>query len=279
MNIDVPFDVTLPWPANDKHCKVTGDDGRGGTLYSCAVSDASGKLLPGQTVTQQVPFTLARSAPGPQELGKVGVLVVPLDDKGQPTEDWHKLDGPNTVWVPITSTANHYNYAVTATTASGKVGDTVTSTATGTNNGPADMIGGTVTIVAPTGTTLAELPKTCTWVTQGHKATCDNPTTIVAAGKSASLDLKLTINNATVGKDGSISVAPKSPGDTNAANNSAPLDVTVTGGGTGAGNGSPTLPVTGTSTGLIAGTGAAVVLVGGLLAFFGYRRTRRPTRG
>jgi hypothetical protein len=273
MNIDVPFDVALPVLKNNRACETTGDDGAGGTLVSCSVTDAQGKLQPGQTVSQEVSFTVAGTAPGPQELGKVGVLVVPEDASGKPTEDWHKTDGPNTVWVPISTTANHEDYSVGATKASGKVGDTVTVTATGTNNGPADVVGGTVTVTAPTGTELTQLPKDFSWVEQGRKAKYTGAAAIVPAGKSATLDLKFTITNSIIGNDGSVTAIPTS-GDANTADDTAPIAITSTG-GSGAGDGSPTLPVTGTNTAAIAGGGAAVVLAGAFLAFFGYRRVDR----
>src|SRR5207302_9310693 len=111
------------------------------------------------------------------------------DASGKPTEDWKKLDGPNTVWVPLQSTANHEDYSVSATKASGKVGDTVTVTATGDNKGPADVIGGQVTVTAPTGTELVDLPSGFSWVEQGRKARYTGPGPVSAAGTTASLPL------------------------------------------------------------------------------------------
>lgn len=276
MNVAIPRYVTIPDIQQDKACKQTEDQGAQ-TLWSCAITDQSGKLAPGQRADNDAKFSVAANAPGPQSIGTVVALVVPLDASGKPTEDWHDLKGPNTVSTPITTTANHYDYVVSATRASGAVGDTVTVTAKGDNTGPSDMIGGSITIDAPSGTTLAELPKGCEWATKGAKATCHSDDAVVGAGKGATLALKFTIDKADVGHDGGITVTTKTPGDTNAKNNTAAFDITATG-GQGGGDGS-TLPVTGTSTGAIAGGGAAVLLAGAALFFLGRRRYLARHRG
>jgi len=279
MNVAIPRYVSLPDIQQNSMCKKTEDQARQ-SLWSCAITDQNGKLAPGQVAKNDPQFSVSKNAPGPVSLGNIGVLVVPLDANGEPTEDWHDLKGPNTVSTPITTTANHYDYALSATKASGKVGDTVTVTAKGTNSGPSDLLGGTVTITAPSGTTLAELPKGCEWATKGSKATCTTDA-IVPAGDEQSLDLTFTIDKATVGHDGSIAVTTnKTPGDSNKDNNTAAIDITATGGtGGGSGDDGSTLPVTGTSTGAIAGGGAAVLLAGGALFFLGRRRYLARHRG
>lgn len=270
MNVDVAPWVTVPALTHNPACNETGKDPYGGTLISCAVRDQNGKLAPGQTVTQEVPFTVAKSAPGPMKIGEVAVLVVPLDGNGKPTESWKDLEGPNTVRVPIKTTKNSYDYKVSADSASGKVGDTVTVTATGTNSGPADMYGGDVTIQAPTGTTLVSpLADGCTWVTKGKKVDCDLKTTIVPAGKTSTLTMKFRIDEAPVGDNGSIAVSTKTPGDTDPDNNAAPIAITTTGGSAG---GDGTLPVTGGKTSYLAGGGAAVLLAGGAIVFLARRK-------
>ncbi|MGA8112425.1 MAG: LPXTG cell wall anchor domain-containing protein [Actinocatenispora sp.] len=277
MNVALPHYVTLPQVEQDKQCQrteVTAEH----TLYSCAITDQNGKLTPGQVATNTVSFGVAKNAPGPQDIGSIAVLVVPLDTGGQPTESWQDLKGPNTVGAAVTTTKNSYDYAVTAPRATGKVGDTVTITATGANSGPSDVVGGQVDIVAPSGTELASLPAHCTWVAKPSTAHCDGTGMVVGSGKSASVDVELTITDAKVGDDGRIAVTLTTPGDTDSDNNAAPLSVETTG-GSGGGDGGDggdgdTLPVTGSSTATIAGTGAAVLLLGGVLFLVGRRRYR-----
>lgn len=272
MNVSIPRYVSLPNVTQDKHCKQTGTTASA-VLWSCAFTDENGKLQPGQTISSDPSFTLAKNTPGPVQ-DTIGVLVVPLDANGKPTESWQDLSGPNTVKVPISSTANHFDYQVSAGSARGAVGDTVTVKASGTNTGPSDMVGGVVDIVAPTGTKLAELPKGCDWKTEGRSVHCES-TDIVPAGSTQSLGLKLTITDATVGDDGRVSVSTKTPGETNKDNNAAPIKVTATGG---QGGGGGTLPVTGSSTATVAGTGAAVLLAGAVLFVVGRRRYRARHR-
>jgi len=254
MNVSIPRYVSLPNVTQDKHCKQTGTTASA-VLWSCAFTDENGKLQPGQTISSDPSFTLAKNTPGPVQ-DTIGVLVVPLDANGKPTESWQDLSGPNTVKVPISSTADHVGRA------------------SGTNTGPSDMVGGVVDIVAPTGTKLAELPKGCDWKTEGRSVHCES-TDIVPAGSTQSLGLKLTITDATVGDDGRVSVSTKTPGETNKDNNAAPIKVTATGG---QGGGGGTLPVTGSSTATVAGTGAAVLLAGAVLFVVGRRRYRARHR-
>ncbi|GAA4205278.1 LPXTG cell wall anchor domain-containing protein [Actinocatenispora rupis] len=273
MNVSIPRYVSLPNVTQDKHCKQTGTT-KMAVLWSCAFTDQSGKLQPGQTVSADPTYTLAKNTPGPAQ-DTIGVLVVPLDANGQPTESWKDLSGPNTVKVPIRSTANHYDYKVSAGTAKGAVGDTVTVHASGTNAGPSDFVGGVVDIVAPTGTKLAELPKGCAWKTQGRSVHCEAKDEVVPAGSTQSMDLKFTITDQKIGADGKVSVATTTPGETNKDNNSAPIRITATGG---QGGGGGTLPVTGSSTATVAGTGAAVLLAGAALFVVGRRRYRARHR-
>ncbi|MBB6375143.1 hypothetical protein BKA01_002365 [Pseudonocardia eucalypti] len=97
MNVSLPKHVKLP---ADRHCQRTGANPQGGDLISCNFSDELGKLAPGQTRRAATPFTVAPDAPAHADLGRIGVLVVPLK-AGKPAEDWRNLTGRNTAWTNI----------------------------------------------------------------------------------------------------------------------------------------------------------------------------------
>jgi hypothetical protein len=102
MNVSLPPHVTLH---TDAHCQQTGENPEGGQLISCSFDDQLGKFGPGETKSGTNDFAIAADAPRSASLGKLGALVVPLEN-GEPTEDWTDLEGDHVDRVEITTAAD-----------------------------------------------------------------------------------------------------------------------------------------------------------------------------
>lgn len=154
--------------------------------------------------------------------------------------------------------ANSADLAITATSASGPVGSVVKVTVTVENKGPASSPSTTVTVTAPTGTELVDMPTNCVFVTPGKVGKCEGQ---LSAGQKNAGVFSFKIAATSVAKDGKATIEG-SIDDPNKANNTAAIVITI-------GDG---LPITGVKVSVIAGTGAAVLLVGALLFFLARRR-------
>jgi hypothetical protein len=155
--------------------------------------------------------------------------------------------------------ANSANLAVTATSASGAVGAVVKVTVTVENTGDASSPNTTLTVTAPTGTELVDMPTNCVFVTAGKVSKCEG---LLSAGEKNAGQFSFKIAATSVGNDGKAHIEG-SLHDPDTTNNTAAIVITIDNGG---------LPVTGVKVVVIAGTGAAVLLVGALLLFLARRR-------
>jgi len=171
--------------------------------------------------------------------------------------------GDDTFEFTVFTTANPADLAITAGTASGHVGDTVTVSGTVENHGPADSPSITVIITAPTGTEIVDAPH-CDPVAPGRIVKCEAP---LAAGDGFAEDVKFKITSSTVGNDGT-AVVSGPLADPNLDNNTAAIKITVLPSGEPGG-----LPVTGVKVAVIGAVGLAGVVVGWLL--FAATRRRR----
>src|SRR5947207_10108233 len=236
-------------------------------------------LAAGETGADALQVKLAADAPGPVALtgGSIGAAGEPADDTPSPAlraqaAKPHKVFSKNKPVKPLTSkpgedtfnftvftTANPADLAVTATAASGHVGDVVSVTVTVKNNGPATATDAAVTVTAPSGTTIVD-GLGCTPVTAGKVVKC---TGTLHNGESQSGTFKFKIDSATVGSDGEAAIT-SSLKDPDLTNNKAAITITVLSNG---------LPVTGTQVGLIGGSGVAAIAVGWVL-FLAARRRR-----
>lgn len=227
--------------------------------------------------------TLAKNAPGPMALtgGSVtgvatevnpvlAALAAQHPDNNGPSvraprgfTDKDSKPGDDTFEFTVFTTANPADLAITAGTASGHVGDTVTVSGTVENHGPADSPSITVIITAPTGTEIVDAPH-CDPVAPGRIVKCEAP---LAAGDGFAEDVKFKITSSTVGNDGT-AVVSGPLADPNLDNNTAAIKITVLPSGEPGG-----LPVTGVKVAVIGAVGLAGVVVGWLL--FAATRRRR----
>lgn len=154
--------------------------------------------------------------------------------------------------------ANGADLAVTATSASGAVGAVVKITVTVENHGDASSPDTTLTVTAPTGTELVDMPTNCVFVTAGKVGKCEG---LLSANEKSAGQFSFKIASTSVAKDGKAHIEgplfDKVP-----ANNDAAIVITIDNG----------LPITGAKVSVVAGTGAAVLLAGALLFFFARRR-------
>jgi LPXTG-motif cell wall-anchored protein len=154
--------------------------------------------------------------------------------------------------------ANGADLAVTATSASGAVGAVVKITVTVENHGDASSPDTTLTVTAPTGTELVDMPTNCVFVTAGKVGKCEG---LLSANEKSAGQFSFKIASTSVAKDGKAHIEgplfDKVP-----ANNDAAIVITIDNG----------LPITGAKVSVIAGTGAAVLLAGALLFFLARRR-------
>jgi LPXTG-motif cell wall-anchored protein len=154
---------------------------------------------------------------------------------------------------------NPADLAVTGGSTQGTVGSTVSIPVKVRNNGPASSPNTVLKITAPTGTELVNLPAGCAFETAGSVATCSG---LLVAGAEATAPFSFKIKTGTIGSNGKAEISGPLD-DTNLANNSAALTITVTSG----------LPVTGAKVTAVAGIGAAALLVG--VGLFVVARRRR----
>jgi uncharacterized repeat protein (TIGR01451 family) len=256
-------------------CDVSGHN-------SAVVCHYPGLAAGGHLVNEGLDVKLAADAPGPVALtgGSIGATGQSVNNPPPLAVQAHatrptKTFSTNKPVPPLTSkdaspgdgmfnftvftTANPADLAVTATAASGHVGDVVSVTVTVKNNGPATATDAAVTITAPSGTTIVD-GLGCTPVTAGKVVKCTGK---LANGESDSGTFKFKIDSATVGSDGEASIT-SSLKDPDLTNNKAAIKITVLSNG---------LPVTGTQVGLIGGSGVAAIAVGWVL-FLAARRRR-----
>jgi hypothetical protein len=154
--------------------------------------------------------------------------------------------------------ANGADLAVTATSAKGAVGATVKVTVTVENKGDASSPDTTLTVTAPTGTELVDMPTNCVFVTAGKVGKCEG---LLSANEKSSGQFSFKIAATSVANDGKAQIeGPLYDKDT--TNNTAPIVITIDSG----------LPITGAKVSAVAGTGAAVLLAGALLFFLARRR-------
>ncbi|GIJ47336.1 hypothetical protein Val02_42220 [Virgisporangium aliadipatigenens] len=260
------------------------------TVAACMSPDAVDPLV---TVLPLTPFkvTVSEKAPGPAALtngivagGALGPDEAPVDpveldsvgDTGKsfrvskaglvrkaeadPTDNFGRFS--------VHTGPNYSDLAITAGSASGAVGATVTVAVKVTNNGKAASPETVVKVTAPSGTQLTGAPGGCAIDQAGKTATCEGE---LDAGDSDEGGFAFKIQNATVGGDG-VATISGSNADPEPKNNSAKVTITVTTGG-GPGNpGNPGLPITGVNAMIIGGVGAAVVALGVVLFLTTRRR-------
>jgi hypothetical protein len=131
-------------------------------------------------------------------------------------------------------------------------------TVTVENKGPASSPSTTVTVTAPTGTELVDMPTNCEFTTPGKAATCEG---LLSAGEKNSGVFSFKIAATSVANDGKATIEG-TLADPDPSNNTAAIVITIDGG----------LPITGVKVSVIAGTGVAVLLVGALLFLLARRR-------
>jgi hypothetical protein len=154
--------------------------------------------------------------------------------------------------------ASHAELSIAATKGSGAVGSVVKITVTIENQGPASSPNTTVTVTAPTGTELVDMPTNCEFTTPGKVGTCEG---LLSANEKNSGVFSFKIAATSVANDGKATIEGTLD-DRNPTNNTAAIVITIDGG----------LPVTGVKVSMIAGTGVAVLLVGALLFLMARRR-------
>jgi uncharacterized repeat protein (TIGR01451 family)/LPXTG-motif cell wall-anchored protein len=191
------------------------------------------------------------------------------DKKGNKERD------PGDNFVPFSAFfgATVADLGVTATPATGHVGDTVTTTVAVSNAGPRDAAKTTVKVTAPGGTEIVSAEKACKATTPGKEYTCDWD--VVPAGGARSSAFKLKILSATV-TDGK-AVVSSTGKDKKPGNNTAPIKVTVLTGSTGpsappAGGTGGGLPVTGSQAAIFGGLGLGAIVIGAVLLVLTRRR-------
>ena len=153
---------------------------------------------------------------------------------------------------------NPADLAITATKGSGALGSVVKITVTVENKGPASSPSTTVTVTAPTGTELVDMPTNCEFTTPGKAAKCEG---LLSAGEKNSGVFSFKIAATSVANDGKATIEG-TLADPDPSNNTAAIVITIDGG----------LPITGVKVSVIAGTGVAVLLAGALLFLMARRR-------
>jgi hypothetical protein len=293
---DIVWKVTLPpymtFASGDKHDGCEYNDTR--TVVSCELPGA--EIGPGDALSlligEPIMVTLAADAPGPGALtggiidagAKTLVAPVPVEAAARATAAVAQdvkvteasndlknkaaaagVDGgddadpsDNVAHFSVHTAANPADLQVTGGSGSGAVGDTVTIAVKVKNNGPASSPSTTVTVTAPTGTELVDVPTGCEFVTAGKVAKCEG---LLAAGEEDSGNFAFKIAASTVAADGKAEIAG-TLADPNEANNTSPITITITGG----------LPITGVKVSVIGGIGVAVLLAGAVLFLLARRR-------
>jgi hypothetical protein len=154
--------------------------------------------------------------------------------------------------------ANPADLSIAATSGKGAVGSVVNITVTIENKGTASSPDTTVTVTAPTGTELVDMPTNCEFTTAGKAGTCEG---LLSAGEKNAGTFSFKIAASSVGSDGVAKIEGPLD-DPQPNNNSAAIVITIDGG----------LPITGARVSMIAGTGAAVLVAGALLFLLARRR-------
>jgi len=145
---------------------------------------------------------------------------------------------------------------------SGALGDKVTIEVRARNHGPASSPSTMLTVTAPTGTELVDVPTGCEFTAPGKTAKCEFT---LPAGHDAVGDFSFKIASSTISNNGTATVTGTLE-DPKPANNTAAIVITI---GDGGGGG---LPITGAKVSVIGGTGAAVLVAGVMLLLFARRR-------
>jgi hypothetical protein len=162
----------------------------------------------------------------------------------------------------VHTAANPADLQVFGASGSGALGSTVTLGIKVKNNGPASSPSTVLTVTAPTGTELVDVPTGCEFTTPGKAAKCEG---LLAAGEEETGNFAFKIASSTIAEDGQASISGPLD-DPKLENNTAAIVITV---GSGGGGG---LPITGTKVSVIGGTGAAVLVAGVALLLFARRR-------
>jgi Domain of unknown function DUF11 len=244
-------DIALPGGPD-----CTGDSGS----VACALAN-----VPNGDHGQSPPITVTpHSGAGS---GDVATLKLTVTSASDPEDS----NNTQTVTVALVGDqARSADLAVSATSATGHVGDVVTVKVTGTNNGPTDEPYAIGVITAPSGTEIVGDSLGCIVATPGKVLKCGGT---LGAGASITDEVKFKITSATIGNDGTAEISG-TLSDPKSDNNKAAIAISVPAA-------SPTpapppvvgnLPVTGVKVGVIGGLGLAVVLVGGLLYVMARRR-------
>lgn len=246
------------------------------TVASCKASGRG--VNPGRAVITLFTVRAAKDAPGPAALTG-GIADGGALGTAEPSEEDDTDLGPgsaarnaarqadsggdadpsdNVAFFSAHVSSNPADLAITASKGSGAVGSVVKITVTVENKGPASSPDTKVTVTAPTGTELVDMPTNCEFTTPGKVGTCEG---LLSAGEKSSGTFSFKIAATSVANDGKATIeGPLEDRDT--SNNSAAIVITIDGG----------LPITGVKVSVIAGTGVAVLLVGALLFFLARRR-------
>jgi hypothetical protein len=160
----------------------------------------------------------------------------------------------------VHTAANPADLQVFGGSGSGALGSTVTIGIKVRNDGPASSPFTTLTVTAPTGTELIDVPTGCEFTTPGKAAKCEG---LLAAGEEDTGNFAFKIASSTIANDGQAAISGTLE-DPKPENNVAAIVITI-----GSGGG---LPITGVKVSVIGGTGAAVLAAGVALFLFARRR-------
>jgi hypothetical protein len=160
----------------------------------------------------------------------------------------------------VHTAANPADLQVFAGSGSGALGSTVSIPVKVKNDGPASSPFTTLTVTAPTGTELVDVPTGCEFTTAGKVAKCEG---VLAAHESETGAFAFKIASTTIANDGKATISGTLE-DPHPGNNTAAIVITI-----GSGGG---LPITGTKVSVIGGTGTAVLVAGVALFLFARRR-------
>jgi len=159
----------------------------------------------------------------------------------------------------VHTAANPADLQVFAGSGSGALGSTVTIPVKVKNDGPASSPLTTLTVTAPTGTELVDVPTGCEFTTPGKVAKCEG---LLAAHEEETGNFAFKIASTTIANDGKATISGTLE-DRKPQNNTAAIVITIGGGG---------LPITGAKVSVIGGTGTAVLAAGVVLFLFARRR-------
>lgn len=285
----VTWKITLPsfvtFPADEKTPGCVFNDAR--TVATC--EQPGTRVSPGDVFILETPMVVevAKDAPGPVALtggmvdggsisrsAAVDTAVAAEATRtatggsatvAEPTPEQQRMieadPRDNVAEFSVHTSVNPADLSITGGSATDTTGATVTIAVKIKNAGPASSPATTVTITAPTGTELVNLPVGCVFTTAGSVAACKGPLMI---GQEATLTFSFKIKSATVGANGKAEIAG-SLEDKTLGNNSAALTITVSAG----------LPITGANVAVLGGIGLAALAVGIVLMLFSHRLSPR----